>query len=519
MSFKERFGMSPVALISVVLGVFMAILDNTVVNVAIPKMMSVFAASQNEIQWVVTAYMLVTGMLTPVSGYLGDRFGQKRVYLFALAVFTLGSAMAGFAWSTETMIAFRVFQAVGGAMLMPTSMAIMFSMSPPERRGTIMGIWGIALMFAPALGPTLSGYLVEYVDWRLIFYINVPFGILSFFLVSASLPTMIGRKTEKLDVWGFATSLIGFFSLLYALSEAPSDGWGSPTIMIFLFLAVVFLTLFVAVELTTESPMLDLRLLGRRVFLTATITSSFISVALLGVLFILPVFLQDSLGLSPLQTGLLTLPGAIVTAITMPISGYLFDRFGARALGILGLAITVITSIFYTYLNVNWTFSMIMVLYTVRSLGMGLTMMPVSTAGLNDVPKHLVSRGTALQNTTRNVAGSIGTAYLSTVMQTSSTSNYIRFTGRLSVQHLQLLHSSVMPSVFGVTSSGLLSNLVNYLHGVAFQTGMQAALIVSVIVASLAFVSVFFIGKKRLPAELQQDGHTGPKSPIPATAE
>nr|NNM91218.1 DHA2 family efflux MFS transporter permease subunit [Bacilli bacterium] len=516
MSFKERFGMSPVTMIAIVLGVFMAILDNTVVNVAIPKMMSVFAATQNEIQWVVTAYMLVTGMLTPISGYLGDRFGQKRVYLFALAVFTLGSAMAGFAWSTETMIAFRVFQAVGGAMLMPTSMAIMFSLSPPERRGTIMGIWGIALMFAPALGPTLSGYLVEYVDWRLIFYINVPFGILSFFLVTASLPTMRGSKKERFDFWGFITSLIGFFSLLYALSEAPSDGWGSPTIMIFLFLAAVFLALFVAIELTTESPMLDLRLLARRVFLTATITSSLISIALLGVLFILPVFLQDSLGLTPLQTGLLTLPGALVTAVTMPISGYLFDRFGARVMGIFGLIITFATSILYTYLNVNWTFTMIMMLYTIRSLGMGLTMMPVSTAGLNDVPRHLVSRGTALQNTTRNVAGSIGTAFLSTVMQTGSTGDFLRYTSRLSVPNLRMLHQTgTMPSVYGVTNANMLTNIVNYLHGVGFQSGMQAAFLVSATVAGLALFSVLFIGKKQIPVDLG----TGGAKPAVAMAE
>ena len=208
-----------------------------------------------------------------------------------------------------------------------------------------------------------------------------------------------------------------------------------------------------------------------------------------------------------------------MTAIAMPISGILFDRFGARVLGIVGLAITVLTSIWYTYLDVNWTFGMIMVLYTIRSLGMGLTMMPVSTAGLNDVPRHLVSRGTALQNTTRNVAGSIGTAFLSTVMQTSSTGDFLHYSGRLSVHNLQLLHASVMPSVFGVTNPTILQNLVNYLHGVAFQTGMQAALIISAFVAAIAFVSVFFIGKKQPPADSEHGEKMGPKSPLAMAAE
>lgn len=500
MSFKERYGIGFLAMISVVFGVFMAILDNTVVNVAIPKMMSVFAATQNEIEWVVTAYLLVTGMLTPISGYLGDRFGQKRVYLFALALFTLGSALCGLSWSTTSIIVFRVIQAIGGAMLMPVSMTILFSMAKPERRGAIMGIWGIALMFAPALGPTLSGYFVEYVDWRLIFYINVPIGILSFFMVNATIPAMKGRKTEKLDFPGFATSLIGFFCLLYALSEAPTDGWGSITIISLLVGSVVFLALFVAVELTSKNPMLDLRLLGRRVYLVALVASSLLSVTLLGVLFILPVFLQNTLGLTPLQTGLLTLPGALLTGILMPISGSLFDKIGARPLGIIGLALLVITTFWMTNLNIYWTFGAIMLVYTLRSAGMGIAMMPISTAGMNDVPPHLVSRATALQNTMRNVAGSIGTAYLSTVMQTETAKHFLTYTGRLSIKALQGVHlGGSMPSVYGATSATHMQQLVGLLEQWAFQQGMHDAFYVAVIVGAIAWLSVLFIGKKRAP--------------------
>ncbi len=506
MSFKERFGMSPLALISVVFGVFMAILDNTVVNVAIPKMMSVFAATQNEIEWVITGYLLVTGMLTPVSGYLGDRFGQKRIYLIALGIFTAGSALCGLSWSTESIITFRVIQAIGGAMLMPVSMTILFSMSKPERRGTIMGIWGIALMFPPALAPTLSGYFVEYLNWRLIFYINVPIGILSFFMVTASIPKMAARSTERLDIAGFLTSLVGFFCVLYALSEAPADGWGSITILSFLTAGIILLTFFVAIELTAKNPMLDLRLLKRKVFLVSIITSSLLSVSMLGALFILPVFLQNSLGFTPLETGLLTLPGAIVTGVLMPISGSLFDRIGARPLGILGLAIMLVGSLLLMGIDLNWTFGTILLVYMFRQAGMGLSMMPLSTAGMNDVPRELVSRATALQNTMRNVAGSIGTAYLSTVMQSQSSTNLITYLQRLSVHNLSQINLTGIPSVFGVTNSTQLTSLVGELQQIAFEHGTQTAFAVAAIISVLGFISVLFIGKKKPPLDMGQRG-------------
>ncbi len=510
MSFKERFGISFPALFAVVLGVFMAILDTTVVNVAIPKMMSVFNATQNQIQWVITAYLLVTGMLTPVSGYLGDRFGQKRIYLVALTIFTAGSALCGLAWSTDVLILFRIIQAVGGAMLMPVSMTILFSLSKPERRGTIMGIWGIALMFAPALGPTLSGYLVEYVDFRLIFYINVPIGILSFFMVAAAIPGFKGRPTESLDLPGLITSILGFFSLLYALSEGPTDGWHSLTIISLFVAAGILLAMFVAIELTAKNPMLDLRLFARRVYTVSIISSSLMSVAMLGALFILPIFLQNGLGLTPLQTGLLTLPGAIVTGVLMPISGYLFDRIGARLLGMVGLFIALVTTVQLIGLNYEWTFGAIMVIYMFRQAGMGLSMMPLSTAGMNDVPHALISRATALLTTMRNVAGSIGTAYLSTVMQTNSTSHFIEMSNRVTVSSLQGMNLGQPQSVYGATSAGAVSQLANMLKQYAFQKGMQDAFGAAAIIGLIALVSVVFIGRRKLPADMAP----GAKKPL-----
>lgn len=500
LSFKERFGISFPALFAVVLGVFMAILDTTVVNVAIPKMMAVFNATQDEMQWVITAYLLVTGMLTPISGYLGDRFGQKKIYLIALVIFTTGSALCGLAWSADVLIFFRVIQAVGGAMLMPVSMTILFSLSKPERRGAVMGIWGIALMFAPALGPTLSGYLVEYVNFRLIFYINVPIGIFSFLLVTATIPEFPAKKTEKMDLPGLITSIIGFFCLLFALSEGPTDGWSSLTIISLFFAAAVLLSMWVVIELTAENPMLDLRLFKRKVFTVSLITSSLLNVAMLGALFILPVFLQDGLGLTPLQTGLLTLPGALLTGILMPISGFLFDKIGARPLGVIGLFIVMMATFQMIQMNYDWTFGAILVIYMFRQAGMGLAMMPLSTAGMNDVTRDKISRATALQNTTRNIAGSIGTAYLSTVMQTNDTKHLAQLLERLTIHSFQGLHvAGQMPSVFGPANSNVVSSMMSVLEQIAFERGTQDAFGVSAIIAIIAWIAVFFIGKKRPP--------------------
>jgi DHA2 family multidrug resistance protein len=510
MAFKDRFGISLTALFAVVLGVFMAILDSTVVNVAIPKMISVFATTQNTVEWVITAYLLVTGMLTPISGFLGDRIGQKRLYLIAVSLFTVGSMLSGLAWNIDVLIMFRILQAVGGAMLIPSSMTILFTMAPPERRGSIMGIWGIALMFAPAIGPILSGYFVEFVDWRLIFYINVPFGILSFFLVTVAIPGFKGRPTEPLDIPGFATSLVGFFALLYALSEAPTLGWNSLEVQALLATGVLSLAAFVVIELTAKNPMLDLRLFKRRVFLATLISTSLLQVAMLGALFILPIFLQDDMGLSPLQTGILTFPGALLTGALMPFSGFMFDRIGARPLAVVGLGIMAVSTLWLTGLNLQWSFGAILVVYMIRSSGMGLAMMPLSTAGMNDVPRHLVSRATALQNTARNVAGSIGTAFLSTIMQTDMSSSFIHYTQRLSVQDLQTVRIGLtLPSVFGPTSAGMLGQLVGMLQQLSFQTGTQDALWVSLFLSVVAWASVFFVGRKKVPVDITNQRDRG----------
>src|SRR4051812_34069134 len=218
----------------IILGVFMAILDTSVVNVAIPKMETALNASTDQIQWVVTGYMLVLGMLIPISGWLTDKFGAKKLFLFSLATFTIGSALCGLAWNLETIIIFRIVQALGGALMQPVAMSMIFRMYPPERRGTVMGIFGIAMMAAPAFGPALSGYLVEYWSWRYIFYINVPIGIAAVILGTLMMHEFPHESKGKFDLLGFIFSTVGFGSLLYGFNEISSKGWSSSEVELFL---------------------------------------------------------------------------------------------------------------------------------------------------------------------------------------------------------------------------------------------------------------------------------------------
>ncbi|MDR3543907.1 MAG: DHA2 family efflux MFS transporter permease subunit [Desulfosporosinus sp.] len=498
MKFEEHFGISGLALIGVILGVFMAVLDSSVVNVAIPKMMVVYATDQTTIEWVVTAYSLTVGMFTPISGYLGDRFGAKRMYVWALVIFVLGSGLCGAAWSDSSLIVFRVLQALGGALLIPISMTILFSLSKPEKRGLLMGIWGIAIMVAPAFGPTLSGYIVQNLNFRLIFYLNVPIGIINIFIAQTYIPELQAKAAGKFDLPGFVTCVVGFFCLLYGLSDAPTSGWLSLKIISLLFAAIVFLSLFVVFELTSDNPMVELRLFKIRPFLVSNLAVSFLMMAMMGWLFLLPVFLQNGLGFSPLQTGLLYLPPSLVTAALMPVSGALFDKLGARPIGIVGFSVMLAAAILLVNLNFNWTVSAIIAVLVVRAVGMGLTMMPLRTAGMNAVPPPLVNRASALQNTMSNVAGSLGVALFGTVDQTHTNLSLATYTQQVSVQSLQKISAyGLHPSVYGITNSADMSRLMSVLGKLAFQNGIRESFIVAVIVTVTALISSLFVGKKQ----------------------
>lgn len=405
----------PVVII-IIIGTFMAILDSSIVNVALPKMMAVFGTTTDTAEWILTGYMLTLGVVMPLSGFLGDTFGYKRCYFTALLLFVLGSALCGLAWSVNSMIAARVVQALGGGILQPLGMAIIYKICPREKIGMVLGVWGISAMAAPAIGPTLGGYLVQYVNWRTIFYINVPVGIMNLYLVLAYLHETELIRGKRLDVNGIIFSAVGFFCLLLALNKGADKGWTSPYIVILLVIAIASLTAFVFNELSHPEPILDLRLFKNFIFTLSNIIGSMLAIGMFGAIFMMPILIQNVLGQTAMKSGLIMFPAAVASGLMMPFSGRLFDRFGARWLVMLGLAIMTWTTLKLGAFNDFTPFFMMSMWFAIRGLGMGMSMMPVMTAGMNTVPPHLVGRASAITNVVRQVFASLGIAMFGTIL-------------------------------------------------------------------------------------------------------
>jgi EmrB/QacA subfamily drug resistance transporter len=398
------------------IGVFMSILDTSIVNVAISSIMTVFNTDTAGVEWVSTAYMLAMGMVVPMSGWLSDKIGLKRLYLWCLAAFTVGSVLCAAAWNIESLIAARVLQALGGGMLMPTVMAIIYRLVPRNQMGTGMGIFGMAMLVAPAIGPTLGGWLVEYVDWRWIFTINLPVGIMGLVLGGFLVPEFKKAKVGKFDVPGAVAAALGFAGLLYVLSKGNDWGWTSEATILTLTASVGILFIFVLIELWSPSPLLDLKVFAYRSFTFANITMIVVTIGMFAGLFYIPLFLQSIRGLGAMQTGLLMLPSALASGLMMPISGRLYDRFGPRVLVLSGLVLMALTTWLLAGISLDTALSTIMWWLIWRGVGMGLCMMPINNAAMNDIPPHLVSRATAVVAIIRNVASSFGIALMTVLL-------------------------------------------------------------------------------------------------------
>ncbi|HEY3424195.1 MAG TPA: DHA2 family efflux MFS transporter permease subunit, partial [Negativicutes bacterium] len=403
-----------VALSATLIGAFMSVLDTSIVNIAIPKMMSAFAVGTDDAQWILTAYMLTMGVLQPITGYLCDTFGARRMYLLSLFIFTVGSALCGAAWSNESMIAFRIFQAVGGGLLIPITMSIVFQEFPPAERNMAMGLWGISVAVAPAIGPTLSGYLVDYWDWRYIFSINIPVGIIGYILAALVLRETKTVQNIKFDFAGFVTCSTGLFCLLLALSKGVKEGWDSAYIVSLLYVALATLTLFVLIELNSDKPMLDLSLFRDWNFAMGNLFTFVSFTILMGSMFLVPLFLENILGYTAMQSGMLLLPAALIGGLLMPIAGKLADKFGAKLLVILGALFALGGTFPLMYIDLGTSYQHVVFIQILRGAFIGLSLMTVTVLSMGNVPVPKISQASAINNTVRQVSGSFGIAILST---------------------------------------------------------------------------------------------------------
>lgn len=404
---------------------FLDILDTTIVNVALPQMGRDFLS--DSVEWVVLGYTLSLAMWIPASGWLGDRFGTKRVFLTALGAFIVGSTMCGLSQSLGQLIAFRFLQGIGGGMLTPVGVAMLFRAWPPAERAKASTIIMVPTLAAPALGPILGGLLVTNFDWRWIFYINVPLGILAFCFGMATLRENTEPSAGRFDVPGFVFSALGLSLVVYALSEGPRSGWTSPLILTTGAIGLVSFVLLVMVELRAVSPMLDLRLLGERLFRMSNIISALSFPSFVGLIFVLPLYLQNLRGLSALESGLTTFPQAIGVLLTSQIAGRLYPTIGPRRLIAGGLAAAAVINASFALLEIDSSLWAVRILIFVRGFCMGFAFVPMQAASYARISPADNGRASSIFSTQRQMALSIGIAILATVL-----SSFVPLTGEVS---------------------------------------------------------------------------------------
>ncbi len=398
------------------IGSFMSILDSTIVNIALPSILKDFRSDLGNGQLVLTVYLLALAVVIPLSGFLAERVGMKRLYMITLVAFTLSSAMCGLAWNLPSLIGFRAIQGLGGGMLQPLGMAIVFTMITPLERGRFMAMLGLPMLLAPILGPTLGGYLVQYFSWRTIFLINLPIGLTNLGLAYLLLKETPLRHEARLDSRGFVLALFAFPCLLLGLSEGSHYGWDSPLVISLLLIGATALVAFVAAELKHRDPLLQLRLFANPLFSLAMAINFVTQFSLFGIQYLLPLFLQRARGLGAAQTGLILLPSGIASFLAMNISGRLYNRVGPRPLAVAGLTVMLVVTAALSRITASTGLVTIAALASMRGVAMGLCMMPVQTAAYNTVAQDQMPRATALTNVLFRVFGSASTAVLTSVL-------------------------------------------------------------------------------------------------------
>ncbi len=416
---EPAFNKAP--LIAVLLsGAFVAILNQTLLATALPHIMADLQLDANTAQWLQSVFMLVNGIMIPITAFLIERFTTRALFLTAMTIFGLGTLMCAIAPVFSILMAGRVLQAAGAGIIMPLMQTIMFMIFPIEKRGSAMGMFGLVIAFAPAIGPTLSGLIVDHFPWRSLFYIILPIVILDIIFAYLLLKNVTNRTFPKLDILSIILSTLGFGGLLYGFSTAGNSGWTSMQVVLSLLIGALALVWFIFRQLKLEQPILEFRVFKYSVFTITTVLGMVLFIAMIGAAVILPLMMQNMLGFSALESGLALLPGALLMGIMSPITGRLFDKFGARWLSIIGVTILVITTFMFAVFTEETTFTYIAAVNAIRMFGISMVMMPVTTAGLNQLPTKLIPHGTAMNNTMRQVAGSVGTALLVTVMTSNS---------------------------------------------------------------------------------------------------
>jgi EmrB/QacA subfamily drug resistance transporter len=401
----------------VIVGSIMSILDTTIVNVALATLSRELHSTIDQIQWVVTGYMLSLAAVIPITGWAARRFGAKQVYLTSVVLFTLGSALCGLATSTTELIVFRVLQGLGGGMILPIGQLMMAEAAGPARMGRVMSVVAVPAMLAPILGPTIGGLILESVTWRWIFFVNVPIGIIAVIAAARILPKVERGKADRLDVKGLLLLATGLPLLTYGLAEVGATGsFTSVKVIVPIVVGVGLIAAFVLHALRIKNPLLDVRLYKRTTFASASFAMFCLGAALFGGMILLPLYWQEIRHFSVVDTGLLTAPQGLGAAMAMPLAGKLTDRYGGGPLALFGVTVCTIATIPFALIGAHTSVVWLSVAMFVRGVGIGFGFMPAMAAAFAALDRSELAHATPQLNVLQRVGGSIGTAVLAVVL-------------------------------------------------------------------------------------------------------
>lgn len=452
-------------------GGFISILNQTTMITAIPPIMDEMGISANTGQWLTTVFMLVNGVMIPVTAFLMERFSTRQLFISAMSIFAFGTLIAGFAPNFSILLLGRIIQSSGAGITMPLMQTVLLLIYPVHKRGAAMGLVGLVIQFAPAIGPTLSGWMINAYSWRVMFFVIFPIALLLIGAAWRFMQNVTDLTRPKVDIFSIILSSVGFGGLLYGFTSAGNFGWGSRLTIITLIIGVMALVLFIVRQLRLLQPMLEFRVFKYGMFTLTTGIGMLAFMGLIGIETLLPLYMQNMQSFSAMESGLAIFPGALIMGLMSPITGRVFDKIGAKWLVITGLSIMALTTFPFAALTTSTSFAYLTIYYSIRMFGLSMVMMPVTTAGLNQLPDRLIAHGTAMNNTMRQVSASIGTAIFVTVMTT---------TGESAKQDPTVAHPMIL--------------------------GVNIAFVVITILSVAAVILAFFIKKTSPPEEEKSVG-------------
>lgn len=470
-----------IMVITMLFGGFFGLLNETLLTTALPSIMKEFDIDYTKVQWLTTAFLLANGVVVPLSAMVIQRFSTRQVFLTAIIIFLVGTIIGAFSPNFQILLIARIIQALGSGIMMPLMMTTILDVFEPHERGKYMGVFGLVIGLAPAIGPTLSGYLVEYLEWRALFYVVAPVAALTFL---ASLKYVVNVGTNRrvpIDILSILLSVLGFGGLLYGTSSISRDGWNDPVVLTTMIGGIILVIAFIFRQTRLTTPLLDFSVFKNSQFAVGIIIMGFTMVSMIGSETILPMFVQNIMKDTALQSGLILLPGAIVMGIMSVLSGILFDKFGAKILGIFGMIIVIVTSSYFVIMDEHSSSLMLTIVYAVRMIGIALSLMPLMTHTMNQLPQEMNAHGSSMTNTVQQIAASIGTAGLVTTMSQVS--------------------KNFTPEMSNYKGMNKKEMAMNIQHD-ALLSGYHGAFWFAIIISVISFICVFMLkSKKKLEAE------------------